>query len=767
MRNRVTNVFQESTAGAKPGGRLWDVDRHPARRLGWLFVLMALPLAAVAVRLVALQVVLADRFLVEDNQTTESFEPIPSRDGRILGADGRLLAQDVEQFQVRMHYRWLQEPADERWLEQQASSHLSPPERRDPRQVTAETRNVLAARRAMWHRLARLTGTSLETLAEQRARIQRQVERVRDHVERRRQQNDPDANGAANIKQSLNAEAPWWQRVWQTVVITLTTPPKRPRPEPLVLYEELDYHPVIDNVPLEAAAEIEAHPELYPGLQIRVSTQRVYPQGSLAAHVIGSRTTITAEQLADRRKQFPHGDPLDYRPGDRIGKTGVERAYNQRLRGLRGLRRVVKNQQGEIIRTEVVRKPQQGQDVELTLHLELQQQMETLLDNVLAEHWKAATSGRASSSSKSGNAGRNSAGGCLVAVDVHSGAVLTAVSAPGYDLNVFVHRDPDLWKQLMDDPRQPFFNRLTHMTLPPGSVFKTLTATALLQDGRIAPDAVVYCQGYLDRPDRYRCYIYRHYGVGHGDTDLSDAICRSCNVYFFTAARRMGPRPIVDWARRFGFGRPTGIDLPAERPGHLPMPGNRQASRTLGVSGTLGGAQSQWYPGTTLQLAIGQASLTVTPLQIARMMAAIANDGYLVTPHVARPAGPKLLGSGVPDTESVRVSDSPPQHRISGLSEDTLRRLREGLERVVADPHGTGYKTVRLKDVAIAGKTGTAEVGDGQGDHAWFAGYVPADHPRIAFAVVLEHAGSGGHAAGPVAQQLVQSLLALGLVRPD
>jgi penicillin-binding protein 2 len=285
-------------------------------------------------------------------------------------------------------------------------------------------------------------------------------------------------------------------------------------------------------------------------------------------------------------------------------------------------------------------------------------------------------------------------------------------------------------------------------------------------------------------------------------------------VYFFNAARTMGPHILCDWADRFGFGQPTGIDLPAEQSGRLPRPpdpspatlANKRSEANTTVkpisrarptssqtdldeplspwndgstdSGEAMGSNKRnpWYPGDTLGLAIGQSRLTTTPVQIVRMMAAIANDGWLVTPHVAHEISPPPEVDSATDHDSTRRLGlcpdriEPPRQHIAGLTDGTLARVREGLKQVVAHPQGTGFKTVRLKEVAIAGKTGTAEIGrDRTGairpDHAWFAGYVPADNPQIAFVVVLEQAGSGGKAAGPVAQRFVQSLLELGLLK--
>jgi penicillin-binding protein 2 len=245
-----------------------------------------------------------------------------------------------------------------------------------------------------------------------------------------------------------------------------------------------------------------------------------------------------------------------------------------------------------------------------------------------------------------------------------------------------------------------------------------------------------------------RCAIFKRLGIGHGAIDLSEALVQSCNVFFFHAAAELGPAPLVDWARRFGFGRPTNIDLPGEASGAVP---NIMASAT----------GAGWRLADTQALAIGQSSLTVTPLQVARFMAALANGGRLVTPHVAEGWG---LGEAK-SSETASTDDElaiPPPQPIAGLTLSTLERLRGSLMRVVADKQGTAHDTVYTESVSIAGKTGTAETGAGRADHAWFAGYAPAESGRVAFAVVLEHAGDGASAAGPVARRLVEQMHELG-----
>ena len=210
-----------------------------------------------------------------------------------------------------------------------------------------------------------------------------------------------------------------------------------------------------------------------------------------------------------------------------------------------------------------------------------------------------------------------------------------------------------------------------------------------------------------------------------------------------------------------GFGRPTGIDLPNEGSGHVPQPAALQTIRLAGADDATQAERrySEWYPGNTLGLAIGQASLTVTPLQIARLMAAIANDGELVTPTVVRDVRDRASRMSL-DLQRGQSS------RSAGLSSRTLEYVRAGLEQVIASKRGTGHRTVFSKEVTIAGKTGTAEVGGGRRDNAWFAGYAPAERPQIAFVVVLEHGGSGGRDAGPMAKKIVERATELGLIVP-
>jgi penicillin-binding protein 2 len=718
----------------------WSIDTAPTARLATLFGIVLLALGSIALRLVHVQTGLGDDYLLEVSKTVEQYEPIPSRDARILAADGTVLAADEELFALRVHYRWLEEPPHPRWLRQTALARLSRVERKQRARVEAEIERVLADRHRLWDRLAEVTGESPRDLLRHRRELQRRVEHVRALVvaQQPRTEEQTSSSPASDGRDEQPRSAVEW--AWHKVVTTLTTPPERGLdPEDLIVKEELEYHTLLSDVTATCAVEIESRPDLFPGTRIELTTRRTYPQGGLAAHVVGYRTPVSEEELAQRKTQFPAGDPLDLKPGDRLGRAGLERAYDATLRGLPGLRKLTLDRRGEVLASEVVRAPQAGRDVVIGLETGVQRIAEQLLDEALAPaNNPAATTETTDPVSVPVVVPQ---GGAIVALDIQSGQVLVAASAPRFDLALLANQPGTAWSEILADERKPLFSRATEMALPPGSVFKVATAIAYVETGHLSPELPFHCRGYLVRPTQHRCLTFRHFGVGHGDVDLAEALAKSCNVYFFDAARRGGPGPLIQWSRKLGFGRPTGIDLPGEPSGNLP-----------------GTGAAQRPDGDTLGLAIGQARLTTTPLQLARMMALVANGGTLVTPRLMTTLGG---ASGQPHDS---LADRQEARPLEGLRPATLEWIREGLRRVVHQPGGTGYKTVRTPVVTIAGKTGTAETGGGRPDHAWFAGYAPASNPRVAFVVVLEHAGSGGQTAGPVARRFVEALSREGLL---
>ncbi len=461
-------------------------------------------------------------------------------------------------------------------------------------------------------------------------------------------------------------------------------------------------------------------PGKYPGVKIVRHSRRTYPAGTLAAHVLG--------YLGPAPSQPASAD--DDHAGDLVGRSGVERQYESQLRGRRGTAVELTDHGGRILGTERQEEPRAGRDLVLTLDPKLQAAAEQLLADALER--RANWPGR-----------DEPAGGAIAVMDLRDGALLAAASAPGFDPNLFPAGDPAARQALLHAADSPLFDRVVQMALPPGSVFKTLTAIALLESATVDPQEPFTCQGYLHDPHHMRCEIYIRQGIGHGPVTLADALAQSCNVYFCHHAGRMGPAALGDWALRLGFGRPTGVDLPGEAAGVVPTP---RSIRRLEGHG--------WRTADTQMMAVGQGSLTATPLQVLRLMAAVAT-GRLLTPHVRVSPG-REPGDG----DGERGTGTP----IEGLKPGTLAAVRAGLERVVADPKGTAYDSVRLETIAVAGKTGTASAGEGRRDHAWFAGYVPADGPKLAFVIVLEHAGDGSMAAGPVAKRLVMHMQRLGML---
>jgi penicillin-binding protein 2 len=793
MQNRPTSFLHESNPVDSPSDSL-DLDRNPLGRLVALFVLMVVPLLPVTIKLFQLQATQADEFIAGgQTRVTESFEEIPTTNGRIL-IGGTVLAEDSATYRLKMHYRWLEEPVDELWLRMKAWSRLNKSDRRNKDRVKAAEQEVLAEREKMWTRLTEALEVSPQQFRTQRRLVQKRVERIIASVEERQKQQRERERADQKALRESNPDKSTVDRVLTTVERELTTPPKRRRAEPIVVTEEHDYHVIAEDVPFERIAELVTRPDLYPGLDFELVTRREYPQGAFASHIVGYRQPFAAEER-DETNRSPVPKNEDTKAGDFVGRTGIERSYDHQLRGRRGLRRIVRNADGEIIRREIVREARPGSDVTLALDESLQRRAEQILDrDVIGQGpiaWQPPSEVTSSETQNENTASVSSTtpsdlsviarqnvypkGACLIAMNVHTGELLAAAAAPRFDLRLLVDYNEELWQKLQADPRQPMFPRLTKMALPPGSVFKTLTSIAALEELGFDPGASVYCRGYLDVPHKHRCYVFRHYGVGHGEMTLEDAICRSCNVFFFSTARDLGARPLVRTAQRMGFGQPTGIDLPGEVSGNLPQL-RSGAAITLaslerpatgdGDSASASGLPRP-QPVDPLGLAIGQSTLTVTPLQIVRLMAAVANGGDLVTPQVVRQVkqqGPFVVPN--PEDDRNVANFKAAKTTTTGLSQRTLHLLRSGLEQVVASPRGTAYKRVRLKSVSIAGKTGTAETGGGRPDHAWFAGYVPAERPQIAFVAVVEHGGSGGVTAGPLAKKLVEEMLKQRLIVP-
>jgi penicillin-binding protein 2 len=439
---------------------------------------------------------------------------------------------------------------------------------------------------------------------------------------------------------------------------------------------------------------LEERREDLAGVQVEAEPVRVYPFGSVGAHVLGYLGEVSQEELEALR-------PRGYRPGDLVGKAGVERSYDAVLRGDDGEHVVEVDAAGRPLRVLREQPGRPGNTLVLSLDWELQQEAERQLG------------------------GRP---GAVVAMDPRTGEVLAMASSPSFDPNAFAVGIPQRdWQRLSQDRRNPLLNRATASAYEPGSVFKVVTGLAALQEGRAASSSRFVCTGSL----QLGRWVFRDLQA-HGVVDFTTGVAQSCNVMFWTLGRSLGPDSLARYARQLGFGGPTGVDLPLEVAGVVPDPDYKRRVW-----------REPWYPGDTLNMAIGQGFVLVTPIQVARAMAAVANGGTLLQPRVAR---------AVLSPEGQLVRSFPPvvQGQLH-LSGPALRALRRSLEAVVE--RGTG-SAARVEGLRVAGKTGSAEVPRGR-PHAWFAGYAPAEDPRIVVVVLVEHGYRGGLSAAPIAQAVI------------
>ncbi len=471
-------------------------------------------------------------------------------------------------------------------------------------------------------------------------RAQERVEHIaaRANAKREVPANDTQPTGST---QSAQAK---FQADFFSVVKALFRTPEEPPPL-ITVAEALEEQRLFQGLSLEAVAEIEGNPRRFPGVRIIYASRRVYPDGGLAPHALG----------------YVGDNGGGGRTIGSSGRAGIELQYDKLLRGTDGLTTERLDRGGKVISSVVDRKVVAGRDLILTLDPKLQRAAQELLDRALERRIPSSV-----------NSTESDSGGAILAIDVRNGAVLAAASAPRFDCAVMSSGDASRIEAFLADRGHPLFDRTAQMALPPGSVFKVLTSVALLHSPGFDPRKPWDCQGYLQTPDRRRCMLYRRQGIGHGPVVLVDALAQSCNTYFFHHAAELGPAPLMDWGRRFGFGERTSVDLPEEASGHLPTfasPAivNKGSRETSSRDRPDDNQPTSALAEEAESLAIGQGALTATPLQVVRMMAAIANGGQLVTPHFAERLG-------LPASDSTEAADSSPQARASRRSTARERR---------------------------------------------------------------------------------------------
>ncbi|MGH3112308.1 MAG: penicillin-binding protein 2, partial [Gaiellaceae bacterium] len=476
------------------------------------------------------------------------------------------------------------------------------------------------------------------------------------------------------------------------------------------------------------------HQGEFPGVQITETYLRRYEQGSIAAQMLGYVAEISAEQLEDKSRD-------GYAAGDRIGQTGLEATYDTYLRGQPGLGQVFVDALGRVTsEREFSRMPESGDNVRLTLDDELQRTAEEALEYGIRlahdqDEWAAD-------------------GGALVAMDVKSGEILALASNPTFDPSVYVGtvRERDL-KRLADPSRNhPTLNRAIAGVYPPGSTFKPFTALAALESGLLRADELVQCTGkeVIDGQTFKNWDPYKNEPM-----QLTTAIANSCDTYFYNVALRFYERPdspLQRWSREMGFGQPTGIDLGPEEEGLVPTPSWRRKTFESEID-------KIWTSGDSVQLSIGQGDLLVTPLQMTRAYAMIANGGKLVEPHIVKAVEEPTNEGEAPVV--IRPYTPKPAREI-GIDEYALQTVQQGLYEATHEPYGTSQSVFGAFPIAIAGKTGTAEKFVrlpgfvGMQDQSWWCGYGPYERPEIAVCALIENGGHGGEAAAPVALQVFE-----------
>jgi penicillin-binding protein 2 len=498
--------------------------------------------------------------------------------------------------------------------------------------------------------------------------------------------------------------------VWERLAAT----PANPRaPAPVLIAEDISR---------EAMAAIETGVDM-PGVKIVSVPRRSYPFGGMAAHVVGFMNEVSAEELRTKKDE-------GYRPGDLVGRTGIERQWDGYLRGHPGFQKGVVDRRGlpktdirDIVEGPSTKAAVPGNNVVLTLDVDVQRIAERAL--------------------------RPAAAAGAVVMDVTTGRLLAMVSRPAFDPNEMSgHLTPEAEQRLLADRHKPLHDKTVDETYYPGSTFKAVSAIAALEDRLVTPEEKAKCHGSFELARHvFKCT------KTHQSVNLYDAIVQSCNVYFYELGARPGMMDrLAKFGADLGLGAPTGLGLNGEEGGFLPTEEwyREQKRKNPKAEG--------FQIGQSVNAVIGQGSTRVTLLQMATLYAAIANGGKLWLPQ---------LVERVESPEGKTLEEFAPRvRRELAVAPETLATVRQALVGVVNESKGTAYRS-RLKDIEVAGKTGTAQVqsirAEGSfelGTHAWFVGFAPAGRPRIALAVLVEHGGHGGDVAAPLAMEIVDNYFA-------
>lgn len=473
------------------------------------------------------------------------------------------------------------------------------------------------------------------------------------------------------------------------------------------------FRPIIikDNLTLPEVSRVEARRLEMPELLIQAEPKRDYPYGTFASHVLGYLQEISPEELKTEAYE-------QRRPGDLVGKTGIEKQYEDRLLGTEGQLLEIVNSMGRVMGKVSEEKPISGETVWLTLDMDLQQTAEEILE------------------------GRE---GAVIVMDPKSGGILAWASYPNFDPNKFINRfTPEEWIDLRDNPDYPLQNRVIRGLYAPGSVFKLTMGLAALQSKTITERTSFQCNGIVQIYGQPRhCW----YELGHGRMNLISAIKNSCNVFFYQTGRLMEIDTIAYYGKMLGLGKKTGIDIPGELEGLVPTTEWKKTAR-----------DEPWYPGETISVAIGQGPMIVTPLQVAVHTAIIANRGKKVFPY--------LIDNRSRGVEGIVGNRRPSSNPRVSIDEAHFEKVIQGAWLAVND--GGTAAAARVSGFDVCGKTGStqlvgreemkrrAELNIESKTHSWFTGFAPKDNPRVVVTILIEYGGGGGATAAPLSKKLFE-----------
>ncbi|WP_423783929.1 penicillin-binding protein 2 [Frischella perrara] len=490
--------------------------------------------------------------------------------------------------------------------------------------------------------------------------------------------------------------------------------------------------PLKYNLTQEEIAHFVVNQHLYPYVNITGTQHRYYPYGSALTHVLGYVSKINGQ---DKIRLEEQNKITEYVGTNNIGKIGIERFYEDLLHGQPGYEEVEVNNRGRIVRLLNHHDPEAGEDVYLTIDLKLQLYIQKLLE------------------------GRRAA---VVALDPNNGEVLALVSSPSYDPNLFVDGiSSTKYKELLNDPKKPLFNRTMLGSYPPASTVKPFLAVSALSEGVITPKTVVYDPGYWQLPGttkRFRDWMR----WGHGKVDTTKSIEESVDTFYYQVAYDLGIDRINYWMKKFGFGERSGIDLSPNEETRAVLP-NRDWKKSR--------YKQSWLQGDTIPVGIGQGYWTATPLQMAKALTILVNEGVVYTPHLLLKKKSDVLDTALPkQNKPLPVEDS---SLVNLISKSNWQIAKQGMYRVMFGSRGTARKVYADAQYKAAGKSGTAQVyglkndeiynadsiPEHLRDHALFIAYAPFDKPKIVLAIVLENGGGGSTNGGAVAKHILDYYL--------